>query len=69
MEIISIGKGMFRVTVRSPKKRMKLAGVPGVTVSENRVIFGEEMRGPVMDYLGRKHRKKAEKPIQLGIEW
>ena len=39
MKVVMIGKGMCRITVRSPKKRQRLSRIPEVSIHGNRVIF------------------------------
>ena len=40
-DFINIGKGMYRIIVRSKAKRDRLARIPGVQVKGTRVIFPE----------------------------
>lgn len=40
-ECINIGKGIYRLTVRSKAKRDRLAKIPGVQIKGTRVIFPE----------------------------
>lgn len=63
-EAQAIGKGWYRATVRSRKKREKLSLVAGVMVSDDRVIFGEELRGPVLNFLRQRRAKRVPEPVQ-----
>lgn len=66
-EAVAIGKGLYRVTVRSRVKREKLAAIPGVRVEDDRLIVGEELRGPVLNFLGRRRQKREPAPQQMEI--
>ena len=41
MKAVPIGKGMYRIIVRSKEKRKRLSKIPEVIVESNRVIFPE----------------------------
>ena len=62
-EFIKIGKGMYRVTVRSKAKRDRLERIPVVQVKGTRVIFPEWVAGSIRRILyppAKKTEPKAE---------
>ena len=75
-EIIGIGKGLCRLTVRSAKQRGFYARIPGIRIDDRdaeylgyRVIFPERMRGMIQSTLekGGKKPEKPRKAIQMGL--
>lgn len=68
MQMIPIGRGLWRVKVKSKAKREALSKTPGIRVVGERVIFPEEMYGAVKGGLLRKSRKRREKPEQMKIK-
>jgi hypothetical protein len=75
-EIVSIGQGLCRLTVRSEKQRNLYAKIPGVRIDDRdaehlgyRVIFPERMKGLIQSTL-EKERERAEKaprPVQMKL--
>jgi hypothetical protein len=75
-QIVSIGQGLCRLTVRSEKQRDLYARIPGVRIDDRdaeymgyRVIFPERMRGLIQSTL-EKERERAEKaprPVQMKL--
>ena len=58
-----IGKGMYRIIIRSKLKRNRLAKIPGVKVEGIRVIFPEWIAPNIkriLDPPGKKKKPKAE---------
>ena len=66
-DFIKIGKGMYRVIVRSKAKRSRLARIPGVQVSGMRVIFPEWISGNIRRILHPPKKIKALKPEQTEL--
>ncbi len=75
-DIVAIGQGLCRLTVRSEKQRDLYAKIPGIRIDDRdaeylgyRVIFPERMRGLIQSTLD-KDREKAEKaprPVQMKL--
>jgi len=75
-QIVSIGQGLCRLTVRSAKQRDLYAKLPGVRIDDRdaehlgfRVIFPERLRGLVQSTL-EKERERAERaprPVQMEL--
>lgn len=75
-EIVAIGQGLCRLTVRSEKQRDLYARIPGVRIDDRdaeylgyRVIFPERMKGLIQSTL-EKERERAEKaprPVQMKL--
>lgn len=75
-EIVGIGKGLCRLTVKSRKQRDLYARIPGVWIDDRdaeylgyRVIFPERMRGMIESTLQKGQRKpeKPPQPVQMGL--
>jgi hypothetical protein len=64
MNAVAIGKGLWRVKVRSRKKREVLARIPDLQIDGERVIFPEWMYGAIKASLVRTSRKRRQKPEQ-----
>ena len=64
MKIVSIGKGMNRITVRSKDKKARLAKIPEVFVEGDRVIFPEWMIGNIKMIIEPVQKKKKPKLVQ-----
>ena len=69
-DIVSIGQGLCRLTVRSVKQRDLYAKIPGVRIDDReaeylgyRVLFPERLRGLIQSTLDQE-RERAEKPPQ-----
>ncbi|MFC1508262.1 hypothetical protein ACFL60_01075 [Candidatus Omnitrophota bacterium] len=60
---INIGKGMYRITVRSKAKRDRLARIPGVQVKGTRVIFPEWLVVNIKRIIDPP-QKKMETPVK-----
>jgi hypothetical protein len=69
MNAVSIGKGLWRVNVRSRKKRERLSRTPGVQIEGDRVIFPEELYGALKYALTRESRKRKQKPEQTRMKF
>ena len=75
-EIVGIGKGLCRLTVKTRKQRDFYARIPGVRIDDRdaeylgyRVIFPERMRGLIESTLQKGQRKpeKPPQPVQMGL--
>lgn len=75
-EIVSIGKGLCRLTVRTRKQRDLYARIPGVRIDDRdaeflgyRAIFPERMRGLIESTLKNSQRKPEPppQPVQMGL--
>jgi hypothetical protein len=64
MKIVSIGKGMSRITVRSKDKKARLARISEVIVEGNRVIFPDWMIGNIKMIIEPAQKKKQPKMVQ-----
>ena len=64
MNVISIGKGMCRIIVRSKAKRERLARVPGIVIEGSRVIFPERLTAGIRMIVDPPVRRKSPKPVQ-----
>ncbi len=64
MKIVSIGKGMCRIIVRSKEKRTKLIKIPEVIVEGTRVIFPEWMTGNIRLIVEPPRKKKSQNIVQ-----
>jgi len=64
MKAILIGKGMFRIIIKSKAKREKLSSIPEVLIDGNRVIFPEWLLKSIKSILGPRKRKVVKKPEQ-----
>ena len=60
MKAVPIGKGMYRIIVRSKEKRKRLAKIPEVIVEGNRVIFPEWLTANIKQIV--EPLKKKKKP-------
>jgi len=67
MEAVFIGKGMYRITVRSKAKRERLARMPGVRVEGARVIFPERLSGNIRLILNPRTKRKTRKAVQTSL--
>jgi len=67
MKAVFIGKGMYRITVRSKAKRERLARIPGVRVEGTRVIFPEWLSGNIRLILNTGTKRKTRKAIQTSL--
>ena len=67
MKAVHIGKGMYRVTVRSKGKRERLAKIPEVCVDGDRVIFPEWLTGNIKLLLNPPAHKKKSRPVQTKL--
>ena len=65
MKVVSIGKGMKRVIVRSKEKRARLSKISDVIVEGNRVIFPEWLLGNIKMILEPSIKRK-EPNIEQG---
>ncbi len=65
--LVSIGKGMCRIIVKSKAKRARLEKIPEVTVDGTRVIFPEWMTGNIRKIVNPVRRKKEKKIEQTGL--
>ena len=64
MKYVVIGKGMYRITVRSKAKRDRLSSIPHVLVDGKRIIFPEWLLGNIKMILNPQAKKKHSKTIQ-----
>ena len=67
MKATFIGKGMYRITVRSKEKRERLSKIPYVHVEGNRVIFPEWLSGNIKIILSPPAKKKNPEKIQTSL--
>ncbi len=67
MNAVHIGKGMYRIVVRSKEKRERLSRIPGVHVDGNRVIFPEKLTSSIEMILIPAFKKKKRNPIQTSL--
>lgn len=58
MEIVDIGKGKSRITVRSKSRRDRLKLIDGVIVRGDRVYFPSWMARAIRDIVTRRRRRK-----------
>ena len=68
MKAVHIGKGMYRITVRSRAKRQRLALFPEVLIKGERVIFPAWLHGSIkrLVHPGPK-RKRSPLPVQTSL--
>jgi len=66
-EFVKIGKGMYRVTVRSKAIRNRLARIPGVQVEGTRVIFPEWVSGNIRRILSPPAKKSDRDAEQTDL--
>ena len=67
MKPVSIGRGLFRITVRSKEKRDRLAKVPGVQVEGARVVFPEQLLAQVKSIVEPPSRPRSSKLEQTDL--
>lgn len=67
MNNVHIGKGMYRIVVRSKEKRERISRIPGVHVDGNRVIFPEKLTGSIELILRPVIKRKKLIPIQTSL--
>ena len=67
MKPVSIGRGMYRITLRSKQKREKLAAIPDVQVEETRVIFPAWLMPHVERIVEPETRKKTKPSDQTSL--
>ena len=67
MKPIFIGKGMYRIIVRSKEKREKLARIPEVRVEGTRVIFPEWLSGNIRMILNPKMKRRKQTAEQMKL--
>ena len=66
-KFVAIGKGMYRVTVRSRAKRERLERIPEVQIDGMRVVFPEWMAGNIQRLLVPSPRKSTPAGEQIDI--
>ena len=66
-EFVKIGKGMYRVTVRSKTIRSRLARISGVQVEGTRVIFPEWVSGNIRRILTPSTKKSGHEAEQTDL--
>ncbi|MFC1541825.1 hypothetical protein ACFL50_05175 [Candidatus Latescibacterota bacterium] len=64
MKVVSIGKGMNRIIVRSREKRARLSIIPEVIVDGNRVIFPDWLLGNIKIIIEPSKKKKKPNIVQ-----
>lgn len=64
MKVVSIGKGMLRIIVRSKEKKARLSKIPDILIEGNRVIFPEWLSGNIKMIVDPVRKKKAPKMEQ-----
>jgi len=67
MKAVFIGKGMYRITVRSKVKRERLSKIPEVRVEGIRVVFPEWLSGSIDYILNPRRRKRERKTNQMSL--
>ena len=67
MKPVLIGKGMYRISVRSKAKRERLAKFPEVQTDGIRVIFPEWLMPHVERILKPSARSKTKQPDQTTL--
>ena len=67
MKPVPIGKGMYRITVRSKAKLLRLAKIPDIQVDGSRVIFPEWLMNQIRDILEPQHRLTPDQPDQESL--
>lgn len=66
-KFVAIGKGMYRITVRSRAKRERLERIPEVQVDGIRVVFPEWLLGNIRRILIPSQRKTTPKGEQIDM--
>ena len=66
-DFINIGKGMYRLTVRSKIKRDRLAKIPGVQVKGTRAIFPEWLVMHIKQIIDPPQKKKDTHAKQTNL--
>ena len=67
MEAVPIGKGMFRIIVRSKAKRERLALIPEVQIDGVRVIFPRWLYGSIRLLVDPRPKRKTKAPEQTNL--
>ncbi len=67
MEAARIGKGLYRIIVRSRRKRERLALIPEVHIEGNRVIFPEWMYGSIKLLVETRRNRKRTASKQTSL--
>ncbi|MFC1539719.1 hypothetical protein ACFL6H_09865 [Candidatus Latescibacterota bacterium] len=67
MKVVSIGKGMNRIIVRSREKRARLSIIPEVIVEGNRVIFPDWLLGNIKIIIEPSKKKKKPNIVQSNL--
>ena len=67
MNAVPIGKGMYRIIVRSKMKRDRLALVPEVLIEGSRVIFPEWLMGSIRRLVKPAVKRARKKPVQTSL--
>jgi hypothetical protein len=67
MNSVPIGKGLYRIIVRSKMKREHLAQIPEVCVDECRVIFPGWLTGNIRRLVEPMPKRRRKKPVQTGL--
>ena len=67
MKPVPIGKGMYRIIIKSKAKREKLASIPEIMIDGNRIIFPEWLLKNLKKILEPKKRKQKIKPNQTEL--
>jgi hypothetical protein len=67
MKPVPIGKGLYRITIRSKAKLEKLAKISAVQIDGARVIFPEWLLNQLRDILEPRHRQKPKNPDQESL--
>jgi hypothetical protein len=67
MKAVFIGKGMYRITVRSKAKREKISRIPDVQVEGTKVVFPEWLSNHIKQILKPTAKRKKPKAIQTEL--
>ena len=60
MKAVPIGKGLYRITIRSRAKRRRLALLPEVQIEGDRVIFPAWLYGSIRRLVDPKPKREFE---------
>jgi hypothetical protein len=67
MKAVPIGKGFYRIIVRSKARRERLALLPEVQVEGARVIFPEWLYGSIRQLVNPRRKRKELVPRQTDL--
>jgi hypothetical protein len=67
MKAVAIGKGLYRITIRSKAKLERISKIPGVIVDNSRVIFPANLYSGIKMILEPPSKRKPKEHTQTKL--